>query len=44
MQFLLIIVHDETFVPTEGLVKKMFSWIASVVGQGEHVILDLPTI
>jgi hypothetical protein len=37
MQFLLMIAHDEAFVPTGSLVEEIHGWIAATSGQGIRV-------
>ena len=34
MQYLLIICHDESFVPTEPLVAEIVAWIKEMEGRG----------
>jgi hypothetical protein len=37
MQYLLIIAHDESFVPTETLVTEIVAWIKKMEGRGIRV-------
>jgi hypothetical protein len=37
MQYLLIIAHDDSFTPTETLVKEILAWIKTMEGRGIRV-------